>query len=93
MWDAAVGSALDRRTTFVALGGGVVGDMTGFAAAAYQRGVHFLQARHHFTCAYPLLILMSMASGRRQCHQSSSRYSAVCTIAQRVATVYLRTLT
>ena len=34
---------LDRNTTFIALGGGVVGDMTGFAAAAYQRGVHFIQ--------------------------------------------------
>lgn len=33
----------DRRTTLVALGGGVVGDMTGFAAAAYQRGVNFIQ--------------------------------------------------
>ena len=28
---------------FVALGGGVIGDMTGFAAAAYQRGVSFVQ--------------------------------------------------
>ncbi len=51
VWDAAVGSALDRRTTFVALGGGVVGDMTGFAAAAYQRGVHFLQVQHR-PCLY-----------------------------------------
>lgn len=36
-----------RQTTFIALGGGVVGDMTGFAAACYQRGVHFLQVRTH----------------------------------------------
>lgn len=32
-----------RKTTLVALGGGVVGDMTGFAAASYQRGVNFIQ--------------------------------------------------
>ena len=32
-----------RKTTLVALGGGVVGDMTGFAAASYQRGVDFIQ--------------------------------------------------
>tara|TARA_R110002110_G_scaffold205066_7_gene417230 strand:+ start:380747 stop:381835 length:1089 start_codon:yes stop_codon:yes gene_type:complete len=32
-----------RSTTLVALGGGVVGDMTGFAAACYQRGVNFVQ--------------------------------------------------
>lgn len=32
-----------RKTTLIALGGGVVGDMTGFAAACYQRGVDFLQ--------------------------------------------------
>ncbi|WP_211826433.1 3-dehydroquinate synthase [Kistimonas asteriae] len=32
-----------RTTTLVALGGGVVGDMTGFAAACYQRGVDFIQ--------------------------------------------------
>lgn len=32
-----------RKTTLVALGGGVVGDMTGFAAACYQRGVSFIQ--------------------------------------------------
>ncbi len=33
----------DRRTTVLALGGGVVGDITGFASASYQRGVNFIQ--------------------------------------------------
>jgi len=33
----------NRTTTLIALGGGVIGDMTGFAAAAYQRGVNFIQ--------------------------------------------------
>ncbi len=33
----------DRKTTLIALGGGVVGDITGFAAAIYQRGVPFIQ--------------------------------------------------
>jgi len=41
--DAAMTAKLDRKSTFVALGGGVVGDMTGFAAAIYQRGVKFIQ--------------------------------------------------
>lgn len=35
--------AHSRKTTIVALGGGVVGDMAGFAASAYQRGVDFIQ--------------------------------------------------
>ena len=43
VWDHALATRLDRGTTFLALGGGVIGDMTGFAAASYQRGVHFLQ--------------------------------------------------
>ena len=38
-----IGSHHDRKTTLIALGGGVVGDMTGFAAASYQRGVPFIQ--------------------------------------------------
>lgn len=33
----------DRNTTLIALGGGVIGDITGFAAATYQRGIHFIQ--------------------------------------------------
>lgn len=33
----------NRQTTLIALGGGVVGDITGFAASVYQRGVNFIQ--------------------------------------------------
>lgn len=33
----------DRKTTIIALGGGVIGDMAGFAAATYQRGIPFVQ--------------------------------------------------
>jgi 3-dehydroquinate synthase len=41
--DALVGSGANRDTTVVALGGGVVGDIAGFAAACYLRGVAFIQ--------------------------------------------------
>jgi 3-dehydroquinate synthase len=41
--DKALEETLDRKCTFVALGGGVIGDMVGFAAAIYQRGVNFVQ--------------------------------------------------
>lgn len=43
IFDALLEGKHNRKTTLVALGGGVVGDMTGFAAAAYQRGVGFIQ--------------------------------------------------
>jgi 3-dehydroquinate synthase len=43
LYDAAVAAGLDRRGAMVALGGGVVGDLTGFAAATYLRGVPFVQ--------------------------------------------------
>ena len=43
IFDLLLGKACDRRTVLVALGGGVVGDMTGFAAACYMRGVPFVQ--------------------------------------------------
>ena len=43
IFDALLQHRHSRRTTLVALGGGVVGDMTGFAAACYQRGVDFIQ--------------------------------------------------
>jgi 3-dehydroquinate synthase len=41
--DALLERHHSRRTTLVALGGGVIGDLTGFAAACYQRGVAFIQ--------------------------------------------------
>ncbi|WP_208296105.1 bifunctional shikimate kinase/3-dehydroquinate synthase AroKB [Telluria antibiotica] len=43
VFDALLANKCDRKTTLVALGGGVVGDMTGFAAATYMRGVPFVQ--------------------------------------------------
>ena len=43
IFDALLTHNFDRGTTLIALGGGVVGDMTGFAAACYQRGVSFIQ--------------------------------------------------
>ncbi len=43
IFDSLLEHRHDRSTTLVALGGGVVGDITGFAAACYQRGVNFIQ--------------------------------------------------
>lgn len=43
VFDALLKAKFDRSSTLVALGGGVVGDITGFAAASYQRGVNFIQ--------------------------------------------------
>ncbi|MET0312450.1 MAG: 3-dehydroquinate synthase [Burkholderiaceae bacterium] len=43
IFDALLEKGADRKTVLYALGGGVVGDMTGFAAASYMRGVPFVQ--------------------------------------------------
>jgi len=43
IYDGLLSEQCDRKTTIVALGGGVVGDMAGFAAATYMRGVPFVQ--------------------------------------------------
>ena len=43
IFDALLSHQCDRKTVLFALGGGVVGDMTGFAAASYMRGVAFVQ--------------------------------------------------
>jgi shikimate kinase/3-dehydroquinate synthase len=44
IWDAALGARVDRDVVVLAYGGGVVGDMAGFAAATLLRGVRFVQA-------------------------------------------------
>ena len=43
IFDVLLAEKCDRKTTLIALGGGVIGDMTGFAAASYMRGVPFIQ--------------------------------------------------
>jgi 3-dehydroquinate synthase len=43
VFDVLLSQGCDRKTVLFALGGGVVGDMTGFAAACYMRGVPFVQ--------------------------------------------------
>lgn len=43
IYDAALAAGLERSSTMVALGGGVIGDMTGFAAATWLRGIAFVQ--------------------------------------------------
>jgi 3-dehydroquinate synthase len=43
VYDALLANRCDRKVTLVALGGGVIGDLTGYAAASYMRGVSFVQ--------------------------------------------------
>ncbi len=43
IYDTALKNRLERSSTMIALGGGVIGDMTGFAAATWLRGIHFIQ--------------------------------------------------
>jgi shikimate kinase/3-dehydroquinate synthase len=43
VFDVLLAEKCDRKTTLIALGGGVIGDLTGYAAASYMRGVPFVQ--------------------------------------------------
>jgi shikimate kinase / 3-dehydroquinate synthase len=42
IWQGFLEHGLDRKSTVIALGGGVIGDMTGFAAATYMRGINWI---------------------------------------------------
>ena len=42
-WNELIAASLDRTSTVLALGGGAVGDVAGFAAATYMRGINFVQ--------------------------------------------------
>jgi len=57
IYDELLAAGLDRKGTVVALGGGVVGDMAGFAAASYLRGVDFVQ------CPTTLLAMVDASVG------------------------------
>ena len=56
--DKALELGLDRKCTFVALGGGVIGDMVGFASAIYQRGVNFIQVSEILYCFICVILLL-----------------------------------
>lgn len=43
VYDTALDNRIERSSTFLALGGGVIGDMTGFAASSWLRGINFVQ--------------------------------------------------
>ena len=57
LYGKMLAAGLDRSGTVVALGGGVVGDMAGFAAASYMRGVNFVQ------CPTSLLAMVDASAG------------------------------
>lgn len=57
IYDELLAAGLDRKGTIVALGGGVIGDMAGFAAATYLRGVDFVQ------CPTSLLAMVDASVG------------------------------
>lgn len=57
IYDQLLAAGVDRKCTIIALGGGVVGDMAGFAAASYLRGVPFVQ------CPTSLLAMVDASVG------------------------------
>ena len=50
IYDVLLGVHFARDCTLIALGGGVIGDMTGFAAASFMRGVKFYPSTYHAAC-------------------------------------------
>lgn len=48
LYQHLIQNKFERNDLLLALGGGVTGDLTGFAAATYLRGIDFVRYRHHF---------------------------------------------
>ena len=71
LWEKLLELGVDRKTLIVAVGGGVVGDLAGFVAATYVRGLAFLQVPTTLTRAGRQL------GGRKSRHQSSGRQDMV----------------
>jgi hypothetical protein len=67
IWDALLAARCGRDATLIALGGGVIGDLTGFAAACYQRGIDFIQI------PTTLLAQVDSSVGRQDRCQPSAR--------------------
>ena len=66
LYKVLIEEKLDRKSLIIALGGGVVGDLTGFGAATYLRGIDFIQVPSASSCLYePSHIAFS--SGRTVC--------------------------
>ena len=61
--DSALDARLDRHSTIIALGGGVIGDIAGFAAAVYLRGVNFIQANPRGRFSFITLYMHSTPVG------------------------------
>ncbi|MGA1194800.1 MAG: iron-containing alcohol dehydrogenase [Kiritimatiellia bacterium] len=61
LYDEAIRAGLDRKAIVIALGGGVVGDLAGYAAASYMRGLRFVQV------PTSLLAMVDSAVGGRPC--------------------------
>ena len=68
IWDAALGARIDRDALVLAVGGGVVGDLAGFAAACLLRGIRFLQVPTTL-----LAMVDSSVGGKTGCDHSAGK--------------------
>jgi len=89
--DKALKVGLDRKATFVALGGGVIGDMVGFASAIYLRGVNFIQVRNlrflTFDFFLPMVFLKHQTLLLIRSLQPSWPWSTALLAARQVSTI------
>ena len=83
IFDALLGAGADRKSVLFALGGGVIGDMTGFAAACYMRGVPFVQVPTTLLAQESGIALGRLESG----HLLDPDWSPLIDAAKIVATV------